>query len=85
MSGRTAPGLGGRGHSPLVGGSLARCLLRGSAPARAAAATRSAPHPPAGGPAVTHLRSAPAKASRAVLRRRASCHGEGQRPWGVTG
>jgi hypothetical protein len=37
---------GGRGcwgRSPLVGGSLARCLLRGSAPARAAAATLSAP------------------------------------------
>jgi len=44
-----------KGHPPLVGGSLARRLLRGSAPARAAAATRSAPHPPAGG----HRRHAP--------------------------
>jgi hypothetical protein len=42
------------GIRPLVGGSLARCLKRGSAPARATAATRSALHPPAGGPAVTH-------------------------------
>jgi len=38
-----------------VGGrQLARCLKRGGAPARAAAATRSAPHPPARTP-VTRL------------------------------
>jgi hypothetical protein len=43
-------GRGGRGIRPLVGGSLARCLQRGSAPARAAAVTRSAPHPSASGP-----------------------------------
>ena len=66
-------GRGGKGHSPLVGGSLARCLQRGSAPARAAAAVRSAPHLPAGGPR-RHAPpvAAPARAGRAVLPRRAS-------------
>ena len=69
QAGGPPPGQGWKGHSPLVGGSLARCLLRGSAPARAAAATRSAPHPPGAGsrrhaPSVT----TPARASRAVLR-----------------
>src|SRR5262249_22265604 len=49
-SGRAAAGAGVKGHSPLPGDSLARCLKRSSAPARAAAATRSAAHPLAGGP-----------------------------------
>jgi hypothetical protein len=67
-AGGPPPKRGWKGHSPLLGGSLVRCLLRGGALARAAAATRSAPHPPAGGP----HRNAPlvrrtARASRAVL------------------
>jgi hypothetical protein len=41
-----------RGHSPLVGGNLARRLQRGGAPARAAAATRSARTRPLAVPAV---------------------------------
>src|SRR5262249_20003502 len=48
-SGRAAAGAGVKGHSPLPGDSLARCLKRSSAPARAAAATRSAAHAPRGG------------------------------------
>jgi hypothetical protein len=65
---------GAEGRSPLVGGSLARCLQRGRAPARAAAPTLSAPRPP-------RWRSPPSptpggrtcKSLRAGLPHRASC------------
>jgi hypothetical protein len=46
-------------------GSLARCLQRGSAPARAAARRAVTPHPAAAHPAVTHRGSRAARAGRA--------------------
>jgi hypothetical protein len=70
-AGGPPPG-GRKGHSSLAGGSLARRLKRGSASARAAAATRSAPHPLAGSPRRHALPVAvAARANRAVLPRRA--------------
>jgi hypothetical protein len=63
-------GGGGRGHSPLVGGRLAPRLQRAGAPARAAAATRSAPHPSPVVPAVT-TPSCACKSCQVVLPRRA--------------
>jgi hypothetical protein len=65
---RAAGGRGGRGLSPLVGGSLARASSATGAPARAAAATRACPttlrsqYPP-----LRTLGDRACKSSRAVL------------------
>jgi hypothetical protein len=65
--------LGWRGVSPLRGGSLARCLKRCRAPARAAAAASLPRVRHLAVPAVTHPGDRACKSDQASSSRRASC------------